>query len=441
MELKIVRTELSKSGRCDFLLHRISTDKIIINKWAIGKYDYEDNNLKVFVDELFSIPDGIYELRALKFYDSRIKLISALTNPFDFSSPYFHSTNNVLWDIGIDGAADIMNEWEKEVSIGSPNESSDIKFREVHFICKDALLTTPVRIGHAELYPLSRHGLIDIANSIKEMLLLVGIKNVELAETIKFLNSEPDKRPPLFTLSFSRIYEAKENIMETLLPYIQTIFGILAINRGGYPTLLSAVYIEYRKNNTFLISPFNLNSYYRGNLNGGGIVGESPNLFNKQYEKIINSEFLIEMVNKLNLAHSVLDLDLAYFQYWSILEAISFYLFKDPKINTVVKLINLVYNQDELESNITLTIGKETFNSDQLFKMWKNRRDLTAHNGGISSSFEGLKKIHGDNSRFIQEMERTNTPLMYGEDNCLYLLKDVCTKVVRKFINEEIIDS
>ncbi|MCH7826454.1 MAG: hypothetical protein IIC75_00535 [Bacteroidetes bacterium] len=35
-------------------------------------------------------------------------------------------------------------------------------------------------------------------------------------------------------------------------------------------------------------------------------------------------------------------------------------------------------------------------------------------------------------------------PLMYGEDNCLILLKDVCTKVVESYINgllEQKIDS
>ena len=156
-----------------------------------------------------------------------------------------------------------------------------------------------MKVGPAELYPLSMSGIVDLSSSIKEAMLFQGVRNVPFNEIAERILEQDDRRSPLFCMSFRRIYRDDKRFVLPLLPYIKRIFGILCINRGAYSRLLGGIYLK-QKEGYKDIYYMNCNSYYRGNLIGGVLSKEKPELWNEQYILSLTSDFKSEIMNKLN---------------------------------------------------------------------------------------------------------------------------------------------
>jgi hypothetical protein len=268
-------------------------------------------------------------------------------------------------------------------------------------------------------------------------MLFQGIKNISFNEIAERILEQDDRRSPLFCMSFRRIYRDDQSFVLPLLPYIKRIFGILCINRGAYSRLVGGIYMKKKPGHRDVYY-LNCNSYYRGNLLGGVLSQKKPGHWDVQYNLSLNSEFKSEILNKLNSAHAEVDLDISYFRLWSILESISYALYREKDLKSVRKTIIAAYRPKDASQNVKLVLGNRTFAFNDLLSMWLDWRNLTAHHGGIYAYFEGLQKVHGKIQEMIEEMKSLNMPIEYGEDRGLMLLRDVCTIVVERYITDKI---
>jgi len=424
------------SGNCSLLLHRIDDSPEIVHIWHQCTFRFTDR-MQIISESIPKLPPGVYQIPIIHLLlnGSNEPFVSA-TNPADFTLPEVFIGANSFATATSEQVAHAMKGWEEVVAIGKPEDVKQIKYAEAHFICSDCLISRPYRIGPAELYPLPRSDVYDLTASIKGMLQIQGIRNVQLDEVRNHLYEAEDRRSPLFCVSFRRIYRDDNEYIQPLMPYIKRVFGILSLNRGSYSRLLGGVYLK-QYDDRKSVSYMNLNSYYRGNLIGGGISGEKVMVLNQQYEKLDNSPFNTEIVSKLNTATAEIDLDLAYFRFWSILEAVSNKIWNKKDKKSIQKTIAIAYKPQNIDDSIKLVLGNRTFCFDELVTMWLDWRDLTAHHGGIYAYYAGLKKIHGRNVDMINEMNRLNRPVEFGEDRSLMLLKDVTTKVVKSYVESD----
>lgn len=423
-------------GRCDILFHRISDAPEIIHIWTQGIFE-ANSEVSVLLADMPKVPNGVYRVRGLLFYrPDEARFFKSIINPYDlFISDFIKREDK--WFIASDAETlHATRSWESVVSIGDGLNLGDILHCESHFICSDCLITTPVRIGPVELYPLAHSGVVDVASSLKEALLFQGLRHVDFEDIATSLMQQADKRSPMFVMSFHRILRNDSEVILPLLPIIKRVFGILCLNRGAYSKLLGCVYLKRRKG---VADAFyaNLNSYYRGNLTGGVISREIPKLWNKQYEQTANDLFKTEVMSKLNSAYAETDLDMAYFRLWSILESVSVAVFQNKKMPSIERLCRQAYAPQEVEQVVTLSIGECKFSFYDLLKMWIDWRDSTAHNGGIYAIHTGLRKAHPFNLKMLEEMRKRNMPIEFGEDRSLFILKDVCTQVVSAFIDDK----
>ncbi|MCK4407034.1 MAG: hypothetical protein KAV44_05110 [Bacteroidales bacterium] len=425
------------SGHCKVLFHKISADALIIHNWVDCKFVF-CNQLSIQRNKLTDIQNGLYQILAILFFEEGLQRhFLAVTNPFHFNLKEIHINDGQLSVAPKELVTIEINKWEKSIGIGNREELKNIKYAEAHFICSDCLITQPVKIGPAELYPLSMSGIVDLSSSIKEAMLFQGVRNVPFNEIAERILEQDDRRSPLFCMSFRRIYRDDKSFVLPLLPYIKRIFGILCINRGAYSRLLGGIYLK-QKEGYKDIYYMNCNSYYRGNLIGGVLSKEKPELWNEQYTLSLSSDFKSEIMSKLNSAHAELDLDISYFRLWSILESISYALYREKNLKSVKKTIIAAYQPQDVNQNIKLKLGDKTFTFDDLAVMWLDWRNCTAHQGGIRSYFEGLRKVHAKIEEMIDEMIKLDMPVEYGEDRSLMLLRDVCTKVVERYLSDNI---
>lgn len=385
-----------------------------------------------------NLPKGIYRVLTILFYvENTNNHFLAATNPFDYTMNDLLIENGEIKEAPPEIVRAEIEKWEKSISIGKKSDLKNIKHSEAHFICSDCLITTPVKIGPAEIYPLSKSGIVDLSSSIKEAILFQGLMNVPLNDIAEKIFEQNDRRSPLFCMSFRRIYRDDDKVIAPLLPYIKRIFGILCINRGSYSRLLGGVYLK-QKDGHKVVNYMNLNSYYRGNLLGGSLSKEKPELWNEQYTLSQSSSFKSEIMSKLNSAYAETDLDISYFRLWSIIESIANVVYGNKKLQTVKLLLKEVYSSHDVEKTISLKLGDSTFSFDDLLNMWLDWRNCTAHDGGIHAYFAGYRKVHPKVEAMINEMKKQNIPVEFGEDRSLMLLKDVCTKVVEAYISDRI---
>ena len=427
------------SGNCKVLFHKISADVRVVHNWVDCKFVFS-NKLSIQRTNLNDIQNGLYQILAMQFFEEGLQRhFLAVTSPFHFNIEEIRIDDGQLSVASKEFAICEIDKWEKSIGIdiGNRKELKNIQYTEAHFICSDCLITQPVKIGPAELYPLSKSGIVDLSSSIKEAMLFQGIRNIPFNEIAERIFEQDDRRSPLFCMSFRRIFRDDHSFVLSLLPYIKRIFGILCINRGAYSRLLGGIYLK-QKADYKDIYYLNCNSYYRGNLIGGVLSKENPALWNKQYNLSIASAFKSEIMNKLNSAHAELDLDISYFRLWSILESISYALYGEKDLKSVKNTIIAAYQPNDVNQNIKLKLGDKTFTFNELTLMWLDWRNCTAHNGGIYSYFEGLRKVHPKIEEMIEEMIKLGMPIEYGEDRSLMLLRDVCTKVVERYISDKI---
>ena len=425
------------TGRCDILFHRISDEPDIIHVWLEGIFEV-NSGLIVVLKELPNIPNGIYRLPCFLFYPPQDKrYCRAVMNPHDV---YLYDIVKLDYDLVVaspEESQDALDKWESSVTIGDGNDMDDIQHCEAHFVCADCLITKPVRVGPAELYPLQPTGVIDLASSVKEALLFQGIRNVPLDEIGESIANQSDRRSPLFVMSFHRIMRNDKEVILPLMPFIKQVFGILCLNRGSYSRLLGCIYLKRRKGST-QPTYANLNSYYRGNLSGGIISREQPDLWNKQYILTKGDKFKTEIMSKLNSAHAETDLDIAYFRFWAILESVCYYVTGHKDLKSVREICRRAYDPQDIEQVAKVSLGGHEFKFTELSSMWHDWRNLTAHHGGIYAHYTGTRKAHNGNVRMIEAMKSLNMPLEYGEDRSIFILKDVCTQVVSAFITNKL---
>lgn len=424
-------------GKAKILFHRIDSSVTIIHTWINAQFLY-DGSIHLFAPKFPSIPSGIYRIPAMLFFENdKERHFLAVSNPYDYTLNEVMYTGVNLYDAPPEIVEREIKKWENSIAIGAPGDVKTIKYAEAHFICSDCLITTPVKVGPAELYPLSNAGVIDLSSSIKEAMLLGGFRDFPLDDIASQISQQADRRSPLFCMSFRRIYRDDESLVLPLLPYIKRVFGILCINRGSYAKLGGCIYFK-QKDGRKDIYYINLNSYYRGNLFGGSLSMEKPDVWNEQYELSLENSFKAEIMNKLNTAHAETDLDIAYFRLWSILESISNFLLHDKHLEAIKNLVRATFYPQDIDKAIHLKIGEQKFTSNELFSMWLSWRDCTAHHGGIYAYYAGIKKVHSQLKRMIEEMEKLNLPIEFGEDRSFMLLRDICTKVVEAFISNKI---
>lgn len=424
-------------GICRVLFHKVSDASLIIHRWINCLYFYKER-LSIQIEILPKIPKGVYRVLTILFFkENENRHFLAVTNPFNFTLNDLLFDGEKIIDAPTELAAKEIEKWEKSISIGDKDNLKDIKYSEAHFVCSDCLLTMPVKVGPAELYPLSPSGIIDLSSSIKEAILFQGLRDIPFNEIAENILKQNDRRSPMFCMSFRRIYRDDKEFILPLLPYIKRIFGILCINRGAYPRLLGGIYLK-QKDGFKTVYYMNLNSYYRGNLIGGSISKEKPEQWNEQYALSLSTPFKSEIMSKLNSAHAELDLDISYFRLWSIIESVSNAVFGDKKIQSIKRLIRAVYHPQDIEKTIKLKLGELLFTFNDLINMWLDWRNCTAHDGGIYSYYSGLRKVHPKIKVMIDEMNKLNLPVEFGEDRSLMVLRDVCTKVVEAFICDKI---
>ena len=425
------------SGRCDILFHRISDAPEIVHVWTKGIFEV-NRGLIVQLQNMPEVPDGIYRVLGLLLYrPQENRYFRAVLNPYDINIRDFAKLKND-WIIAFDeDVLEAVEKWKSVVTIGNGQNMDDILHCEAHFVCADCLITKPVRVGPAELYPLEPSGVLDLASSLKETLLFQGIRDVVFDEIANALINQNDRRSPLFAMSFHRILFNDKEVIQPLMPFIKQIFGILCLNRGSYARILGCIYLKRRKGVT-QPSYANLNSYYRGNLLGGRISREIPELWNKQYALSSNDIFKTEIMSKLNSAHAETDLDMAYFRLWSILESVSNAVLGGKKLDHIEELCRQAYAPQNVEQVVKLSLGSHEFTFKDLLEMWLDWRNLTAHHGGIYANYAGFRKAHPCNKKMIAEMQRLNMPVVYGEDRSLFILKDLCIQVVSAFINDKL---
>ncbi len=423
------------SNSCSILFSKIDSELDITQSWIKGTYEISDKMI-FYVESNFELINGIYRIKSILFMDPITdRYFYAMTNPFNFTINEYKVENNILVDATEEEAEKAKADWDESVRIGIPETMINYKYSEIYLICSDALITYPFRIGQAEIYPLSKSGIVDLSSSIKEVFLNIGERVIELNEILEGISHSDERRSPLFCIRFPRFYIESDSLTLPILPYVKKIFGLLCLNRGAYCKLLGGVHIRQKdeKKDVFYM---NLNSYYRGNLVGGLIAKENANLFNKQYKLLIKDNYLTEIVSKLNSAYAETDLDISYFRLWSILECISNDLLGGKKLKHIKEIIQKAHSDLGPNYVIKLELGPLVFELEQLLKMWLNWRDITAHNGGINSFYEGKKNICFENKLMIEEMRKMNLVLDYGEDRSNLLLKDICAKVVEFYLNK-----
>lgn len=424
-------------GRCDILFHRISDAPEIVHVWTEGVFEV-NNGLSVQLQEMPEVPDGIYRVPGFLFYPPQGKrYFKAVMNPYDVHIPDLVKRWNDWVIASSEETRDAVERWQSVVTIGDGKNMDDILHCEAHFVCADCLITKPVRVGPAELYPIEPAGIIDLASSLKETLLFQGIRNVNFDDIADSIANQNNRRSPLFGMSFHRILRNDKEVILPLMPFIKQIFGVLCLNRGSYSHILGVIYLKRRKGITQPVYA-NFNSYYRGNLSGGRISKEIPELWNRQYTLSDNNEFKTEIMSKLNSAYAETDLDLAYFRLWSILESVSYAVSGHKGLRDIQELCRGAYEPKNIEQIVTLTLGIHDFSFENLLHMWFDWRNLTAHHGGIYAYYARLRKAHVCNVKMIQEMKKLNMPVEYGEDRSLFILKDVCTQVVSAFITDKL---
>lgn len=427
----------TNSGKCEVLFHMISDNPLIIHTW-LKCYFILDKQMSIQIENYPDIPNGIYRVLTILFYAKGSKRhFLAATNPFHYTMNDLFIENGQINEAPLELVKTELDKWEKSISIGKKSDVKKIKHAEAHFICSDCLITRPVKIGPAELYPLSKSGIVDLSSSIREAMLFQGLRDVPFNDIAEAIFKQSDRRSPLFCMSFHRIYREDKEVIAPLMPYIKRIFGILCINRGAYSRLLGGVYLKQYdgyKNVHYI----NLNSYYRGNLMGGSLSNEKPELWNEQYTLSQSSSFKSEILSKLNSAYSEVDLDISYFRHWSIIESVANVVYGDKKLPIVKILLQKVYSSQDVEKTITLKLGDCNFSFDDLLSMWLDWRNCTAHDGGIHAYFAGYRKVHPKIEAMINEMKKLNFPVEFGEDRSLMLLKDVSTKVVEAYISDRI---
>jgi len=429
--------EKTDCGTCKVLLHRLSDEPRIVHSWLKCFFIF-DKKLSIQIEKISSLPNGIYQVLSILFFEkNEDRHFLAVTNPFNFKITEILLSDGEISEAPHKLVKVAIDRWELSVAIGNKKDLKDIQHAEAHIICTDCLITVPVRLGPAELYPLSKSGIVDLSSSIKEAMLFQGIRDVPFHDIAESIIKQEDRISPLFCMSFRRIYRDDKEFMLPLLPYIKRVFGILCINRGSYSRMLGGIYLK-QKDGYKDVFYMNLNSYYRGNLLGGSLSKEKPIEWNRQYTQSLSSSFKTEIMNKLNSAHAETDLDISYFRLWSIIEAISKVIFGNKNLKTIKKLIKKAYEPQDAENIVKLSLGNCHFSLDDLLQMWHDWRNCTAHEGGIYSYYSGLRKIHPRIKDMIDEMTKLEMPVEFGEDRCLMLLRDVCTKIVENYITDKI---
>lgn len=142
------------------------------------------------------------------------------------------------------------------------------------------------------------------------------------------------------------------------------------------------------------------------------------------------------ILNKYRFANREIDIDLSYFRYWSVLEAISTVIYNDKHLSTVKKLIQNAYGSEEsVNQSINLKIGNIDFSFSQLTHIWYNLRNYAAHNGGLFVVLKREIRVDTKVIRLLDALQNNKIPFLYGEERSLFLLKDVTKKVVNYYLN------
>lgn len=324
--------------------------------------------------------------------------------------------------------------------VGSPHRLDFTGVRQAMFICSDALVQHPARIGPAELYPLAPLGTFDLAKAFRESMRRIGIQDRPLMELNDAIGVEFDRRSPLFLLRFPRILFPLEDASILLLPYIKRVFGVLCLYRGSYAKVLAGYFIDsyYDKELSQRYYPFNMNSYYRGYLVGAfPPVGDMLN-WDTCYKVCAESPFLTELLNKTNAAFAETDLDMAVFRFWAILETVVFHKYREKKLAVVKRLIVEYYHPADPEKIVVLKVGERLFSFSELLAMWLNWRDTTAHHGSLGAYHDGTVRVHGGLVDLMRVSLKNGILMEYGDERSLFVLKDVVVTVVKRHIKNSI---
>lgn len=97
-------------------------------------------------------------------------------------------------------------------------------------------------------------------------------------------------------------------------------------------------------------------------------------------------------------------------------------------------LIEEDFTQEEIEKNIDLKLGNESFNFHQLTQIWYKIRSYTAHCGGISIAMNRQREKYKPLERLIKATKDAGLQFAYGDERSLLILQHVTEKAVKNFI-------
>lgn len=426
-------------GQCKLLFQKLDKTLHVFEFGWPGVFKCVDD-LRIWVDPIEMPSAGMYEFRAILFFQDGADRHSYYGSADSEIRRFFLKIeSNGDTRIADDNCAEVVDfyKWyDARTSLKFPG--SDGVGKQAIFICRDALVTQHVRIGPAEIIPLSPSGLVDMAGSINEAVMAIGLPVSKFDFILERLGSHADRKSPMFLVNFPNILCDSSRILSDITPLLHRIFGILCLNRSAYPRSESIIFIHHHEEHMD-INYFPHGSYYRGNLIGGGIARENAKHWDEQYSRIAADNFMTEVVRKLNSAFQETDLDISYFRFWSLLETIAYHLVGNNHVNDVEDVIRASLERGNIEQVYSLKLGKHSFTFKELLKMWNAWRDLTAHNGGMYAHYHGRRtRIQGDIRRLITAMKDENLILDFGEDRCHYLLRDAAVRAVEALVEKRI---
>ena len=307
-------------------------------------------------------------------------------------------------------------------------------------LCENALISVPQDVGDFQILPMETDQISHLADLLVRFSGTYKISVCPRDYMVTLLTAQKHRLRPRFALYWKSVdlalYDAK-GLTQFWNSDIKRALGTVALVRNAYPEPNLVVCWHFDKGQ-FEIRMDIWDGYYKGNILCGPIAGESASKIAEILTPAKQDRFVQELLEKYRLAHKENDLDVAYFRYWSIIEAITYHCRNSIEYNDVKTLIRDVIAIQKMRSLEKVVIEGATFNTDQLIAVWYAARNIAAHFGGMYMAREKNVKIQGDLKRLIRAVEGAGRMYAMGEDSVFLFLKDVVEAAIKALCRGEL---
>jgi hypothetical protein len=276
------------------------------------------------VSQTESLTPGIYFLRNISI---------GLPDSSEFSPGLFQSssTDYTLFEVRRHGdvarnRAELISKYKEIVSnrdvelmrgIGDSNSPGCLAYRCLVFL-KDCLITTGIRLRDTEIIPFEGLGCEDQFQSMSLF--------CEKYFGIQYLDRPPEfiarakQNQPVAVVHFPRIYaKSPDEAWKVVESRVAVLCDVLSINRSGYATVFGSVILDSLGHPFYRIDL----PHYAGNLIGGELAGESPDVISNWLDSALASEQSQLYLSLFREALLEQRIEFAYFRYWNILETVA----------------------------------------------------------------------------------------------------------------------